>query len=78
MWSEWGPLEWAIVAVGGAISLWVIWRAVRTTLRPGEEAPDHVKRSILEDEDRALAPPPPAPAAPGIPPASSAPPTPRR
>ena len=56
LWTEWGALEWSIVAVGGAISLWVIWLAVRHTFRPGEEADDHVKRSILADEDRALEP----------------------
>lgn len=86
LWTEWGALEWSIVAVGGAISLWVIWLAVRHTFRPGEEADDHVKRSILADEDRALegrvaAPsPPPSPApgasAPPPPPSSSAPPAP--
>ena len=86
LWTEWGALEWSIVAVGGAISLWVIWLAVRHTFRPGEEAHDHVKRSILADEDRALegrvaAPSPPPSHAPGAsapppPPSSSAPPAP--
>lgn len=75
-WEAWGPLEWAIVGVGGAISLWVIWLAVRHTFRPGEQAEDHVKRSILDDEDRAMDPVPPPP--PPRPPSTPAPPTARR
>ncbi len=81
LWTEWGALEWAIVAVGGVISLWVIWLAVRHTFRPGEEAAEHVKRSILDAEDRALGAGPgaasaadaPAPPAPPPPPPTSSP-----
>ena len=45
-----GPWGTALLAVGCLASLWVIWKAVVYTLRPGEEAPDHIKRSILDEE----------------------------
>jgi hypothetical protein len=56
----WG---WAVAAVSIAAGLWVLWLAVRWTLRPGETDPGHVKRTILDDEDRAMdaGGPPPAP-----------------
>ncbi len=67
------PLMWAIWAAAFVASALSIWAAVRMTLHPGEEEPDHVKRSILDD-DAALvrAPSPPAP-----PTASAAPDAPR-
>ena len=43
-------LEWVIVGVSSVGVAWVFWLAVRLTLRPGEDDPDHVKRSILEDD----------------------------
>lgn len=46
-----GPLIWAIAAVAFVISVLTIRAAVRMTLHPGEEEPDHVKRSILAAED---------------------------
>ena len=45
-------LEWALVAPALAAALWVIWLAVRWTLFPGETDPGHVKRSILDDDER--------------------------
>ena len=44
------------MAGAGLVTVWVIWRAVRLTVRPGEKDPDHIKRRILEDS--------PAPGAP--------------
>ena len=44
------PLEWGIVGVSAVFVAWVFWRAIQLTLHPGEEEPDHIKRSILEDE----------------------------
>jgi hypothetical protein len=54
--STWGWVEWTIFAVCCLVTAWVLWLAVRWTLHPGEEEPDHVKRSILDDD-----PPPSAP-----------------
>jgi hypothetical protein len=53
--SAWGWVEWTIFVVCCLVTAWVLWLAVRWTFRPGEEEPDHVKRSILDDD-----PPPPA------------------
>jgi hypothetical protein len=54
-----GPLGWALGLVCAAISVWVIWLSVRWTFRPGEEDPDHPKRSIFDEgepfhEDKAF------------------------
>lgn len=46
-------LEWILVGLSALAVVWVIWRAVVLTVRPGEEDPQHIKRSILDD-----APPP--------------------
>jgi hypothetical protein len=46
-------VEWALFVLECAITVWVLWLAVKTTLRPGEDAPDHVKNSILGDDDPA-------------------------
>ena len=53
--SNLGPLEWAAVGLAALFVVWVIWRAVVLTVRPGEDEPDHIKRSILNDDT-----PPPA------------------
>lgn len=50
-----GPLEWVLVGLAVLLVVWVIYRAVVLTLRPGEDDPDHIKRKILEDDE----PPPP-------------------
>ena len=52
--SAWGPLEWAGYSAMALVCIWVLWRAVVTTLHPNEDAPDHVKRMILDGD----APPP--------------------
>jgi hypothetical protein len=49
-------LEWALFVAECAITVWVLWLAVKTTLRPGEDAPDHVKRSILSDDESPAVP----------------------
>lgn len=66
--SSWGWLEWAIFAACALVTAWVLWLAVRWTLRPGEEDPDHVKRSILDDDGPPDAGGPSAPAPPPSPP----------
>ena len=63
--SSWGWLEWSIFGVCALVTAWVLWLAVKWTLRPGEEEPDHVKRSILDDDEpRAASGPPPSPSGP--------------
>lgn len=57
-WPE-SALEWAIGVVAVAVTVWVLWLCVRWTVSPREDAPDHVKRSILDDD---VAPPPRPPA----------------
>ena len=52
--SNLGPFEWIAVGLAALFVVWVIWRAVVLTVRPGEDDPDHIKRQILRDE------PPPA------------------
>ena len=47
-----GTFEWVLVGIAAIVAAWSIWRAVAYTLRPGEEAPDHVKRSILDGAAR--------------------------
>lgn len=42
-------LEWGIVIGSGVFVAWVLWRAIRLTLDPGETDPGHIKRSILEE-----------------------------
>lgn len=55
-WPE-SPLEWALGLGALAATAWVLWLCVKWTVRPGEDEPDHVKRSILDDD----AVPPPRP-----------------
>ena len=49
-WADFGPVEWVALVVAGALGAWTIWKAVMYTIRPGEESPDHIKRSILHDD----------------------------
>ncbi|MFV1959036.1 MAG: hypothetical protein ACC662_06440 [Planctomycetota bacterium] len=42
-------LGWGVVAGATCFVAWTFWRAIRLTVSPGEEAPDHVKRGILRD-----------------------------
>jgi hypothetical protein len=48
------PWMWAVWAAAFLITAWTIWAAVKTTFRPGETEPDHVKRSILDDDTGAV------------------------
>jgi hypothetical protein len=64
--QDMGPWEWFTAVAAALVSAWAIWKSVRYALDPGETEPDHVKRSILDDD-------PPAQAA-----AAAAEPTPRR
>jgi hypothetical protein len=45
-----GVVEWIAVGLAGLLVVWVIWRAIVLTVRPGEDDPHHIKRSILEDD----------------------------
>ena len=69
--AQFSLLEWALFVLESAITVWVLWLAVKVTLRPGEDAPDHVKRSILDDDalpaGQAGRERPDAPGGPGLP-----------
>ncbi|MGH9862179.1 MAG: hypothetical protein ACRD35_02015 [Candidatus Acidiferrales bacterium] len=47
------PAAYEYVLVGLAIvgMVWTLYLAVRYTVRPGEDRPDHIKRAILEDDE---------------------------
>ena len=61
--------EWALTILAVLISVWAIWRSVGYALNPGETEPDHIKRTILDDDpaeqgaakSQAAPPAPPAP-----------------
>jgi hypothetical protein len=55
--SSLGPVGWVLVGLASLVALWVIVKAVMLTLHPGEEEPDHIKRSILEPDEAPPAPP---------------------
>ena len=38
------------MGLAALLVVWVIWRTVVLTIRPGEDDPNHIKRMILEDE----------------------------
>ncbi len=44
------PLEYVIVFIAAVVTAYVLVLAVKWTMRPGEDRPDHIKRTILEDE----------------------------
>ena len=44
------PWEWALFGAEALVFVWVLWLAIKWTLKPGEEDPGHVKRSILTDD----------------------------
>lgn len=68
--DSWSRLEWVGYSAMALVCVWVLWEAVRTTIRPNEDAPDHVKRSILDDDESkspgrpSIPKPPSTPAAP--------------
>jgi hypothetical protein len=41
-----------LVGLAGVVAAWSIGKAVIYTLRPGEEDPGHIKRLILDGNDR--------------------------
>jgi len=41
--------EYLLVAVAVVVLVWVLYLAVRMTVRPGEEQEDHIKRLILKE-----------------------------
>lgn len=43
--------EYLLVAIAVVAMVWTLYLAVRMTVRPGEDKPDHIKRRILEDAD---------------------------
>ncbi len=65
--ASWGALEWISYSAMALVCIWILWRAVVTTVRPNEDAPDHVKRMILDGDAlpprllRAAPLPPPPP-----------------
>ena len=50
-WEAFGLVEWLVVGVASAFVAWTIWLAVKYTLKPGEDAPDHHKRLIFRGPD---------------------------
>ena len=44
--------EYVLVGIAVVVTAWVIVRAIRVTLRPGEEQKDHIKRVVLEDDGK--------------------------
>lgn len=48
------PALYEYLLVGGAVVVlvWVFYLAIRVSVWPGEEEPDHIKRLILEDEEK--------------------------
>jgi len=55
--KSWNAGEWFLFGTSALVTIWVLWLAVRATVSPGEEAPDHVKRSILDDDVPSLSAP---------------------
>ena len=49
-WSTLTTWDWVQFGVESAIFVWVLWLTIKWTLKPGEDEPDHVKRSILDDD----------------------------
>lgn len=43
-------IEYVVVAFACVVCAYALVRAVQWTVRPGEQNPDHIKRTILEDE----------------------------
>ena len=39
-----------VIAIAFAIVVLAYYLAIKNTLRPGEDAPDHIQRRILDDE----------------------------
>ena len=48
--GELTTLGWVGLIASGLVCAWVIWRAVRYSVRPGEEDPAHHKYMIFDDD----------------------------
>jgi hypothetical protein len=46
-----GPLDYVIVAIAVVLVAAAAIQTVRRLIRPGEDAPDHIKRTVLQDDD---------------------------
>ena len=46
------PLDWVLVGVASAIVAFAFYKALRHTLWPGERDRTHIKRRILDEEER--------------------------
>jgi hypothetical protein len=46
-----GPLDYVIVAIAVVLVAAAAIQTVRRLIRPGEDAPDHIKRTVLRDDD---------------------------
>ena len=44
------PLSIAVVGIAFAVVIVAYYLAIKNTLWPGEDDPDHIKRRILEDD----------------------------
>lgn len=44
--------EYLLVAAATVAMVWTLYLAARYTARPGEDNRDHIKRTILEEDDR--------------------------
>ncbi len=50
-WEDFGAVEWAAVGAASIFVIWTIWLAVKYTISPREDAPDHYKRLIFDRPD---------------------------
>lgn len=48
-----GPsrLDYGLVALAGLVAVYAAYKAIRHTLRPGEQNRDHIKWRILDEEE---------------------------
>lgn len=45
-------VDWAVAGIALITVLAAFYYAIRFTLWPGEKSPDHIKRQILDDDER--------------------------
>lgn len=55
---------WVIWSIAALACAWVLWKSVQWTIWPGEDAADHVKRSILDEAPPSPPSPPSGPPTP--------------
>lgn len=46
------PLDYTLVGLAGLVVAYAGYKAVRHTFRPGEQNRDHIKRRVLDEEER--------------------------